>query len=137
MNKKLGNTQFRVPKVETLEQAYEVILIHFYQYIYVQKKYAFVYLFKVGMSFFLFQNHHQGKGKTLSKEEFQLILQEVVKHTGFTGVGAKDILFYMFGIPATALFIKQRILPNAVKNEIFIPAVTSGTVFVLAQLNKI
>lgn len=89
------------------------------------------------MSFFLFQNHHQGKGKALSKEEFQLILQEVVKHTGFTGVGAKDILFYMFGIPATALFIKQRILPNAVKNEIFIPAVTSGTVFVLAQLNKI
>lgn len=37
LNKKLGNTQFRVPKVETLEQAYEVILIHFYQYIYVKK----------------------------------------------------------------------------------------------------
>ncbi|KAK4799985.1 hypothetical protein SAY86_025350 [Trapa natans] len=105
INKKLGNTQFRVPKVSTLHQAY--------------------------------LEHHQGKGKNLSKEDFQKILQAVIADTGFTGVGAKDILFYIFGVPVTALFIKQMVLPNAVRNEIFIPGVTSATVLFLAKLNRI
>ncbi|PKI31964.1 uncharacterized protein LOC116195572 [Punica granatum] len=105
INKKLGNTQFRVPKVSTLRQAYET--------------------------------HHQGRGKSLTKEEFQQILQEVIVDTGFTGVGAKDILLYIFGVPVLSLLIKQRVLPRAVSNEIFIPAITSATVFVLARFNKI
>ncbi|XP_030518782.1 uncharacterized protein LOC115732273 [Rhodamnia argentea] len=105
INKKLGNTQLRVPKVSTLRHAYET--------------------------------HHQGKGKSLTKEEFQRILQEVIVDTGFTGVGAKDILFYLFGVPATALFIKQRVAPRAIRDDIFIPGITSATVFLLAKFNKI
>ncbi|KAI3408780.1 uncharacterized protein J3R85_020008 [Psidium guajava] len=105
INKKLGNTQLRVPKLLTLKRAYET--------------------------------HHQGKGKSLSKEEFQRILQDVIVDTGFTGVGAKDILFYLFGVPAAALLIKQRAAPRAVRDEIFIPGITSATVLLLAMFNKI
>lgn len=57
--------------------------------------------------------------------------------TGVAGIGAKDFILYIFGVPATALFIKQRIIPRAIPNEIFIPVITSATVFVLAKLNKI
>ncbi|KNA09674.1 hypothetical protein SOVF_151360 [Spinacia oleracea] len=105
INTSVGNTQFRVPKEEALQRA--------------------------------FDKHHKGKGKSLTKEEFQKILQDAIMETGFTGIGAKDILFYIFGVPATALLIKQGIIPKAIPNEIFIPVVTSATVFVLAKLNKI
>ncbi|KAH7853777.1 hypothetical protein Vadar_006426 [Vaccinium darrowii] len=105
INKKLGSTQFQVPKPESLLAVYE--------------------------------KHHQGKGSSLTKEEFQTILQEVVLKAGISGVGAKDLILYIFGVPVTALAIKQRIFPRAVPNEIFIPVVTSATVFVLAMLNKI
>ncbi|XP_019187853.1 PREDICTED: uncharacterized protein LOC109182204 [Ipomoea nil] len=84
-----------------------------------------------------FHNHHKGKGKKLSREEFQKILQEIIMDTGVTGIGAKDILFFLFGVPVTTLFFKQRLFPTAVPNEVFIPAVTSATVFLLAKLNKI
>ncbi|KAF8043732.1 hypothetical protein BT93_A1908 [Corymbia citriodora subsp. variegata] len=105
INKKLGNTQFRVPSVSTLEKAYV--------------------------------SHHQGKGKSLTKEEFQTILHEVIKGTGITGFGAKDIFFYLFGVPVAALFVKQRVAPNVIPNDIFIPGITSATVFILAKINKI
>ena len=84
-----------------------------------------------------FQKHHKGKDRSPTKEEFEKIIQDVILDTGFTGIGAKDILFYIFGVPVTALFIKQRLFPNAISNDVFIPGVTSATVFVLAQLNKI
>lgn len=83
------------------------------------------------------QKHHQGKGKSLTKEEFEKIMQDVIKDTGVTGIGAKDVVFYIFGVPATALLIKQRIAPKVLPNEILIPAVTSATVFLLSKLNKI
>ncbi|XP_052172450.1 uncharacterized protein LOC127788340 [Diospyros lotus] len=108
INKKLGSsTQFRVPNTETLNR--------------------------------VFVRHYKGKGKgnPLTKEEFEKILRDVMVETGFSGTGAKDIFFYIFGVPATALFFKQRFLPRAIPNELFIPAVTSATVFVLAKLNKI
>ncbi|KAL6532874.1 hypothetical protein OROGR_013834 [Orobanche gracilis] len=82
-------------------------------------------------------NHHQGKGKLLTKEEFEKILKKVILDTGVTNIGAKDILLYLFGVPATALFLKQKIVPNLIPNEVFIPAITSATVFLLAMLNKI
>ncbi|GMH28325.1 hypothetical protein Nepgr_030168 [Nepenthes gracilis] len=82
-----------------------------------------------------YEKHHDRK--PLTKEEFQRILRDVIMGTGFSGGGGKDILFYIFGVPVTALFIKQRAIPKAVPNEIFIPAVTSATVLVLAKLNKI
>lgn len=57
--------------------------------------------------------------------------------TGVTGIGAKDVFFYMFGVPSTAQIIKQMLIPKAIPNELFIPVVTSVTVFLLAKLNKI
>ncbi|XVE60979.1 hypothetical protein DITRI_Ditri06bG0004000 [Diplodiscus trichospermus] len=72
----------------------------------------------------------------LSKEGFQEILQEVLIESGFTGIGAKDIMMYIFGIPVTALMIKRRAAPN-IPEDLFIPAITSATVFLLAKLNKI
>ncbi|KAG9156248.1 hypothetical protein Leryth_009130 [Lithospermum erythrorhizon] len=84
-----------------------------------------------------YKKHHQGKGKSLSKDGFQKILQEVIMDSGVTGIGAKDLLIYIFGVPITTLFIKQRIIPKAIPNEYFIPAITSATVFVLAKLKKL
>ncbi|CAN6719021.1 unnamed protein product [Malus baccata var. baccata] len=84
-----------------------------------------------------YEEHHQGKGSSLKREEFQKILQEIIVGTGFTGVGAKDTLIYMFGVPLTAFLIKQRIMPRAIPNAFFIPAITSATAFVLAKLNKV
>ncbi|KAA8517980.1 hypothetical protein F0562_015454 [Nyssa sinensis] len=84
-----------------------------------------------------FKHHHHNSKGPLKKEEFQKILQDVVLHMGFPSFGGKDIIFYIFGVPATALFFKQRLIPKAIPNEIFIPGLTSATVFVLAKLNKI
>ncbi|XP_004493405.1 uncharacterized protein [Cicer arietinum] len=105
LNKKLGYTQFKLPKTEDLRKAY--------------------------------QEHHQGKDKELTKAEFEDIMREVIKESGFTGVGAKEALLYIFGVPVTALFVKQRVMPQAIPNEFFIPGITSLTVLVLAALNKI
>lgn len=80
------------------------------------------------------QNHlkgkGKGKGKSLTQEEFQKILEVVILDTGVSGMGAKDMFLYLFGVPLIALFLKQ--IPNGV----FIPGVTSATVFLLAKLNK-
>ncbi|XP_042481734.1 uncharacterized protein LOC122062133 [Macadamia integrifolia] len=110
INKRLGNTQFHVPSTETFKEA--------------------------------FNKHHQtkdkdGNPKPLDKEEFGNILQAVIRDTGVTGVGAKDILFYIFGVPTTALVIKNSLIPSVLPNELFIPGITSATVFLLAKLGKI
>ncbi|THG07715.1 uncharacterized protein LOC114305920 [Camellia sinensis] len=84
----------------------------------------------------VFKIHHKGEDK-VTKEEFNNILQDLVFKTRFSGFGAKDMLIYIFGVPMTTLFIKQKIIPKVIPNEIFIPVVTSATVFVLAKLNKI
>ncbi|XP_074320572.1 uncharacterized protein LOC141657294 [Silene latifolia] len=105
INGSLGNTQFKVPKTETLQLA--------------------------------FNKHHKGKGKSLTKEEFQNILHDVIMETGFTGIGAKDIILYIFGVPVTTLLIKKGVLPKAIPDALFIPLVTSATVFFLAKSNKI
>lgn len=83
------------------------------------------------------QENHKGKDKALKKSEFKEIMKEMVKESGFTGIGAKEALMYIFGVPVAALFVKQRVMPHAISNEIFIPGVTSVTVFILAALNKI
>ncbi|CAL0323545.1 unnamed protein product [Lupinus luteus] len=83
-----------------------------------------------------YDKHH--KGTVVTKAEFQEILKEVITHdSGFTGIGAKETLLYIFGVPLTALFLKQRVMPNAIGDDIFIPGITSITVLVLAALNKI
>ncbi|CAI9287640.1 unnamed protein product [Lactuca saligna] len=84
-----------------------------------------------------YNKHHKGKEKSLSKDEFQKILQDIILDSGVTGMGIKDILLFIFGIPVITTFIKQRAAPNAVPNDVFIPAVTSASVFLLAKLNKI
>ncbi|KAJ1417844.1 hypothetical protein SESBI_16305 [Sesbania bispinosa] len=105
LNEKLGNTQFKLPKTESLRKAYD--------------------------------EHHQGKDKALTKQEFQNIMKEMVKESRFTGIGAKEAILCIFGVPVTALFVKQRVMPQAIPNEIFIPGITSVTVLILAALNKI
>lgn len=85
-----------------------------------------------------YNKHSRGEGKPLTKDQFQKILREVILDTGVTNIGgAKDMLFYLFGVPATALFLKQRLAPKLIPNDVFIPAVTSATVFLLAKLNKL
>ncbi|XP_016433824.1 uncharacterized protein LOC107760303 [Nicotiana tabacum] len=86
----------------------------------------------------LYDKYHIDKGsKSLTPEEYQNMLKEIILDTKVTGSGAKDVLLYLFGVPVTALFIKQSIIPQAIPNEIFIPGITSATVFLLAKLHKI
>ncbi|KAI9161667.1 hypothetical protein LWI28_019513 [Acer negundo] len=107
INKKFGHTQIRLPDIDTLERAYD-------------------------------KHHGEEKSEALTREEFQEILEDVIKESaGLTGLGAKEIVLYIFGIPAAALFIKQRVAPKALPNDVFIPLVTSATVYLLAKLNKI
>ncbi|XP_024975951.1 uncharacterized protein LOC112513814 [Cynara cardunculus var. scolymus] len=84
-----------------------------------------------------YHNHHEGKEKSLSKEEFMRILQDIILDSGVTGKAIKDIFPFIFGIPIVSTFIKQRAAPNVVPSNIFIPAVTSATVFLLTKLNKL
>ncbi|XP_010525473.1 PREDICTED: uncharacterized protein LOC104803261 [Tarenaya hassleriana] len=85
-----------------------------------------------------YERHKIGEGEKLSKEEFQKLLSEVVIGTGFTGVGGvKEFLLFIFGVPVFAVFLKNRVAPKSVSNDLFIPAVTSATVFFLAKFNKI
>ncbi|BFG37851.1 hypothetical protein CerSpe_241260 [Prunus speciosa] len=128
INKKLGNTQFCLPTESKLKQAYEENFP-----VRMSNVHQMGLYFRMGM-----KSHHQGKGRSLTREEFQRIFQDVIFSAGFTGVGgAKDTLIYIFGVPLTALFVKQRLMPRVIPNEIFIPCITSATVFVLAKLNKI
>jgi len=84
------------------------------------------------------QKHFKSKGTSLNKDEFQDMLKEVIFDTGVTGIGgAKDLILYIFGVPITTFVIKQSIMPRAIPNEVFIPSITSATVFILAKLNKI
>ena len=82
------------------------------------------------------QNHSLDKGQQLEKVEFQKILQEIIIDSGFTGFGSKDTILFIFGIPLITYFIKQRVAPKSIPNEVFIPGVTSASVYLLAKLNK-
>ncbi|KAG6411079.1 uncharacterized protein LOC125188056 [Salvia hispanica] len=85
-----------------------------------------------------YNKHRGGEGTPLKKEQFQKILKEVILDTGVTNIGgAKDMFFYLYGVPAAALFLKQRLAPKLIPNEVLIPVVTSATVFLLAKLNKL
>ncbi|XP_063948910.1 uncharacterized protein LOC108220727 isoform X1 [Daucus carota subsp. sativus] len=133
INKMIGSTQIRVPSAATLEDAFNICM----------KERILCSSVKMlkrlmeGEDLFDLQKYHQDKGKALTKEEFQKILQAVILDTGVSGMGAKDMLLYIFGVPLTAVFLKQQIIPGAIRNDVFIPAVTSATVFLLAKLNKI
>ncbi|MCL7039734.1 hypothetical protein MKW94_007971 [Papaver nudicaule] len=83
-----------------------------------------------------FNKHHKGPSK-LTQEEFSKMVKDLVFDTGFRGSGAKDIILYMYGVPITMLFIKNLLVPTAVPNDMFIPAVTSAIVYALAKFNKI
>ncbi|MCD7454934.1 hypothetical protein HAX54_026530 [Datura stramonium] len=85
----------------------------------------------------VYKKYQRVEGTKITKDQFRKILQDLIRETGITGFGAKDTLFYLFGVPVTALFIKNRIKPNSISDDIFIPAVTSATVLVLSKFNKI
>ncbi|KAH6819339.1 hypothetical protein C2S51_002942 [Perilla frutescens var. frutescens] len=85
-----------------------------------------------------YKKHSRGEGKPLTEDQLQKLLREVILDTGVSNIGgAKDMLFYLFGVPATALFFKQRLAPKLIPNDVFIPVITSATVFLLAKLNKL
>ncbi|XP_040868299.1 uncharacterized protein [Glycine max] len=107
LNEKLGNTQIKLPETKAIEKEYRR------------------------------RGDNDTDKKPLTKAEFQEIMQNLVKTSGFTGIGAKEAILCIFGVPLAALFIKQRVMPEAVRDEFFIPGVTSATVFTLAALNKI
>ncbi|KAI3865540.1 hypothetical protein MKW92_046412 [Papaver armeniacum] len=74
---------------------------------------------------------------SLHQRNSSKMVKDLVFDTGFKGSGAKDIILYMYGVPITLLFIKNAIMPTAIPNDMFIPAVTSATVYALAKFNKI
>ncbi|XP_060177562.1 uncharacterized protein LOC132607557 [Lycium barbarum] len=77
------------------------------------------------------------EGIPLKKEKVREIISELTHETAITGLGATDTLFYLFGVPATALFNKRRIKPQAISDDVFIPGVTSATILVLSKFNRI
>ncbi|XP_020585982.1 uncharacterized protein LOC110028467 [Phalaenopsis equestris] len=80
------------------------------------------------------------KNLPLTKEEVKKVIQNVIKIENFQiGQGAKDIFLYIFGVPVVSLLAK-RIIPGptaSIPDELFIPAVTSGTIIFLAKTNRI
>ncbi|XP_011027232.1 PREDICTED: uncharacterized protein LOC105127579 isoform X2 [Populus euphratica] len=85
----------------------------------------------------IYRDNFQGQGKRLGKDDFQKIIQQIIIKSGFTGSGSKDTFLFIFGIPLITYFIKQRVAPKSIPNEVFIPGVTSASVYLLAKLNKI
>ncbi|XP_028761468.1 uncharacterized protein LOC114720042 [Neltuma alba] len=84
------------------------------------------------------QYKHYCKGDKPTDEEFRKMMKEILEEKiEVTGVGLKDTLLYIFGVPASATFIKNALMPSLVSNEVLIPGLTSLTVLVLAKLNKI
>ncbi|CAJ1914813.1 unnamed protein product [Sphenostylis stenocarpa] len=108
LNENLGNTQIKLPATKDLEKEFD-------------KR----------------EKKKEGKNNPLTKTEFQEIMKNLVKTSGFTGIGAKESILCIFGVPLAALFVKQKVMPEAIRDEFFIPGVTSATVFTLAALNKI
>ncbi|XP_028551741.1 uncharacterized protein LOC110109722 [Dendrobium catenatum] len=80
------------------------------------------------------------KSFPLNNQELKQVIQNVIKIEYFQiGKGAKDIFLYIFGVPVVGLLAK-RIIPGptaSIPDEIFIPAVTSGTIILLAKTNRI
>ncbi|KAF4402543.1 hypothetical protein G4B88_012328 [Cannabis sativa] len=111
INKEFGNTQIKIPAADVVHKAY--IHVH--------------------------DEQNSGEVAEITKIQFQTILKEILNISpGLTGLGgAKDTLIYIFGVPIATLFIKQSLMPRAIRNDFFIPGVTSATVFVLAKLNKL
>ncbi|KAK4272454.1 hypothetical protein QN277_021011 [Acacia crassicarpa] len=82
-------------------------------------------------------NHYcRGRAKP-TFDEFMTIVNDLEKQMELTGLGVKETLLYIFGVPASATFIKNALMPSLVSNEILIPGMTSLTVLVLAKLKKI
>ncbi|URE09487.1 hypothetical protein MUK42_03963 [Musa troglodytarum] len=79
------------------------------------------------------------EGEVLLKEEFKSIVKEVITLESFSmGRGALETIFFIFGVPICAFFLK-RYIPGAasVSDDIVIPVATSGTVVLLAATNKL
>lgn len=85
------------------------------------------------------QKHHPRENKALLKEEFKNIIKDVITFESFSmGKGALETIFFIFGAPICTFFLKRFIPGGArVSDDILIPAVTSGTVILLAKTNKL
>uniref|UniRef100_A0A1D1YQI2 Major capsid protein n=1 Tax=Anthurium amnicola TaxID=1678845 RepID=A0A1D1YQI2_9ARAE len=86
----------------------------------------------------IFKEVHPDSKKDLTKMEFQKIFDKVVGLDNLTvGQGFKDMVLYTIGFPVVAALVKSVILPKAIPDELFIPAITSATVVYLAKANKL
>ncbi|GLT95808.1 hypothetical protein SLE2022_134700 [Rubroshorea leprosula] len=124
INKKLGSTQFSVPKITTLKLIFAKHLNA---------------LEKVTDEDATDKSAEIATYETLiTREKFEEILQEVIVESGFTtDFRVMDILTYIFGVPVTALIIKQYFGLEAIPDYLFITVITTATVFLLAKLHKI
>ncbi|KAI9121350.1 hypothetical protein K1719_008383 [Acacia pycnantha] len=72
-----------------------------------------------------------------TEDDFVKMMATLEHKLEFTAFGVKETLLYIFGVPASATFIKNALMPSLVSNEVLIPSMTSLTVLVLTKLNKI
>ncbi|KAM7257149.1 hypothetical protein ACFE04_012890 [Oxalis oulophora] len=107
MNEDLGSTRFRVPDRTTLHR--------------------------------IFNKHKvvDGDKVKVSEKQFVEMLRDVINESRVTGTGGLDTFMYIFGVPITAWFVKQRVAPNSISNDVFIPGVTSATIALLALFRKL
>ncbi|KAI0531278.1 hypothetical protein KFK09_000831 [Dendrobium nobile] len=114
LSEKKGAMQFKLPTKKNLKKEVDAVL---------DKRGAFA-----------------NKSFPLDNQELKQVIQNVIKIEYFQiGKGAKDIFLYIFGVPVVGLLAK-RIIPGptaSIPDEIFIPAVTSGTIILLAKTNRI
>ncbi|KAJ0977982.1 hypothetical protein J5N97_013456 [Dioscorea zingiberensis] len=87
-----------------------------------------------------FNEIHKQSDRELTKEEFANIIGKVITAESlFFGAAAKGTVLKIFGVPILATLAK-RMLPGPtafISEDVFIPAVTSGTVYILAKTNKL
>lgn len=88
------------------------------------------------------QEHHGSheEGKKLTREEFEKIAKGALKIDKITWRKlALETIFFMFGAPIAAV-VAKRLIPGGnslVPDDILVPAVTSFTAVVLANINRI
>ncbi|KAG9458028.1 hypothetical protein H6P81_002536 [Aristolochia fimbriata] len=86
----------------------------------------------------LYEKNRDRWSGQITRDKFVNILRELITGAQIGGRGKfRDILLYIYGFPVTALLIKQILVPDAISNDILIPAATSASVFALAKQNKI
>ncbi|KAH0470972.1 hypothetical protein IEQ34_000695 [Dendrobium chrysotoxum] len=113
LNEKKGAMQFKLPTIKSLQE--EVAAV--------QKK----------------RGAYAVQSDYLNHQELKEVILNVINIEDFQIGRAKDIFLFIYGVPVVGLLAK-RIIPGPtayIPDEIFIPAMTSGTIILLAKTNRI